>query len=304
MPSILVAGLINIETTLAVEQFPVVYEPVRYPFFGVNTSVSGVGYNIVKALNTLGNEVRFLSLIGDDSAGQLVRQDLASLQIDDQQILSQLEHTPQSVILYDSSGNRAIYTDLKDIQDQSYPQAVFKTTLSQCSLAVLCNINFTRPMLTQARQAGITVATDVHAISSIDDSYNADYMRNADILFQSHERLPCSSEDWVRQLWQVYGTSIAVVGLGSEGALLAVRDHNFIERIPAVFTRPIVNTIGAGDALFSAFIHTYLHTNNPYTAIQKAMIFASYKIGVRGAADGFLTARDLDDWHIRLVEKH
>lgn len=55
---ILVSGLINIETTLRIEGFPIPYFPVRYPFFGINSSVSGVGYNVAAALTTLGDEVR------------------------------------------------------------------------------------------------------------------------------------------------------------------------------------------------------------------------------------------------------
>lgn len=46
MSHVLVAGLINIETTVQVEGFPVEYTPVRYPFFGVKTTVSGVGLNV------------------------------------------------------------------------------------------------------------------------------------------------------------------------------------------------------------------------------------------------------------------
>jgi ribokinase len=82
--------------------------------------------------------------------------------------------------------------------------------------------------------------------------------------------------------------------MGAEGSLLAVKDDNFIERIPAVYTRPIVNTIGAGDALFSAFVHTYSAMNDPYESIRKATVFASYKIGATGAADGFLSTDALD----------
>lgn len=48
--TILVARLINIETTLQVEAFSIDYSPVIYPFFGANGSVSGVGYNIAKVL--------------------------------------------------------------------------------------------------------------------------------------------------------------------------------------------------------------------------------------------------------------
>ncbi len=43
MMIIMIVGLINIEVALKVDGFPIVYSPVRYPFFGVNSSVSGVG---------------------------------------------------------------------------------------------------------------------------------------------------------------------------------------------------------------------------------------------------------------------
>jgi hypothetical protein len=38
MNSILVPGLINIETTLQVDGFPIDYSPVRYPFMGVSST--------------------------------------------------------------------------------------------------------------------------------------------------------------------------------------------------------------------------------------------------------------------------
>jgi len=62
----------------------------------------------------------------------------------------------------------------------------------------------------------------------------------------------------------------------------------------AVDARPIVNTIGAGDALFSAFIHCYAKGENPHQALKKAIAFASWKIGEKGAADGFLTEAALE----------
>ena len=60
-------------------------------------------------------------------------------------------------------------------------------------------------------------------------------------------------------------------------------------------TRPIVNTIGAGDALFSAFVHVYQQLGDPYQAIRRAIVFASYKIGTAGAAEGFVTTTELED---------
>ena len=288
MCRILVSGLINIETTLQIKGFPIDYEPVRFPFFGIQSSVSGVGYNVAKALTVLGNDVRFLSLIGGDVAGSLVLESLAVDGISTERVITALHQTPQSVILYDRTGRRVINTDLKDIQDVPYPVDRFEQAIAGCELAVLCNINFSRPFLAHAHAQGIPVATDVHTITDLDDSYNRDFMAAASILFMSDEGLPCVAEDWVRRLWNRYGTEVTVVGLGAEGALLGVRRDGFLERLPAVQTRTIVSTIGAGDALFSAFVHGYVATGDPYAALQRAVVFASYKIGETSAAQGFL----------------
>ncbi len=294
MSRILVSGLINIETTLRIEGFPLSYNPVNYPFFGVNSTVSGVGYNLAKAMTILGNQVNFLSLIGQDIAAKQAKEALATNHIADRYVLNTIQQTAQSVILYEGSGRRQIHTDLKDIQKQSYPEAIFEEAMAESDLLALCNINFSRPFLSKGRQAGKLIATDVHALSNLHDDYNRDYMQAANILFMSNELLPAEPEAWARQVLDRYGNDILVIGLGAQGALLCVRRDNFMERIPAVQTRPVVNTIGAGDALFSAFIHSYLATHDPYLAIKKATVFASYKIGATSAADGFLDAEGLE----------
>ncbi len=298
--TILVSGLINIETTLKVDSFPIEYRPVRYPFFGIRSTVSGVGYNVAKALTTLGEEVRFLSMIGKDSGRTLTREALQADNIPRDYVLETLDSTPQSVILYDDSGRRAINTDLKDVQKRPYPLVIFEKALEGVSLAALCNINFSRPMLAKAKTAGIPIATDVHTISDPDDEYNRDFMAAADILFMSDESLPCAPEDWAHKIQNRYGNEIIVIGLGAEGALLSVRSDNFMERVPAMKLRRVVNTIGAGDALFSAFVHTYSHTHDPYTSIKKATIFASHKIGETGAAEGFLGAGQLAQLYMEI----
>ena len=96
---------------------------------------------------------------------------------------------------------------------------------------------------------------------------------------------------------------MVVIGLGERGALLAVRRDRAIQRFPAVYTRPVVNSIGAGDALFSAFLHGYIQSGDPYLSLRRAIIFASYKIGVASAAEGFLDERGLDEWAARLDVK-
>ena len=296
MSRFFVAGLINMETTLAIDGFPLPYFPVRYPFFGIQTTVSGVGYNLAKALTTLGNPVDFASLIGRDDNGQLVRKALAADAIPDGLVLESLAETAQSAILYDPQGKRQIHTDLKDIQEHAYPLEQAAEAIRAADLAVICNINFPRPLLAAAKAAGKRIATDVHALGSLDDDYNQDYLRAADILFLSDEALPDSPEQVMRRILKQFDPQIVVIGLGAQGALMGVRRDGFIGRFPAVITREIVNTIGAGDALFSAFLDRFQRTHDPYAALRQAMVFASYKIGEKGAAQGFLTSEALDDW--------
>lgn len=293
MAKILVSGLINIEITLQVDGFPIPYFPVRYPFFGIESTVSGVGYNVAKALTTLGDDVVFLSVTGRDLAGMTALETIRGQHIPLEYVSVQLEKTPHSVILYDREGRRQINVDLKDIQESQYPFDRFSQAVEKCNLAVLCNINFSRSFLAAAHSMNIPIATDVHAVSSLDDSYNRDFMSHATILFMSNEALPAEPFDWARKVMAAFGVEILVIGMGSQGVLMAVRRDNFLELIPAVRTRPIVNTIGAGDALFSSFIHFYSKTGNPYDAITRAVVFASWKIGEKGAAEGFLDEESL-----------
>jgi ribokinase len=296
MGRIFVAGLVNVETTVAIDGFPLDYFPVRYPFNGLHTAVSGVGWNIARALTNLGNSVDFASLIGADDNGYLARQALAKAGIHDGLVLSELEDTAQSVILYDPDGQRQIHVDLKDIQSQSFPVHLAEPALRHCDLAVICNVNFSRPLLRVALEAGKPIATDVHALGDLDDDYNRDFMSSATILFLSDDSLPDSPEAVVKELLACYRAEIVVIGLGSQGALLAVRGDDFIGRFSAVYTRPVINTIGAGDALFSAFLDRYFRSGDPYAALEAALVFASYKIGEKGAAEGFLTSDALDGW--------
>jgi len=297
MPDILVSGLINIETALRIGEFPLEYNPVNYPFYGIQSSVAGVGYNIARALTALGDRPVLLSLIGrDDFAAGLVHETLQKNGIHPHGVLGLADQTAQSVILYDSQGKRQIHVDLKNIQELTFPADKYDKALEGCDIAALCNINFSRGMLAPARNSGKLVATDIHAIDTLDDPYNQDFMEFADVLFMSHENLPLPPEEWARAVFGRYKNRIIVIGLGAEGCLLAVREDGFLERIPAVTTRPVVNSIGAGDALFSAFLHHFAVSRDPYLAIRSAVVFASYKIGAVSAADGFLNEADLTQW--------
>lgn len=291
MARVLISGLINIETTLRVDRFPLPYYPVTYPFGGVASSVSGVGLNIARALRVLGHEVRLVSMIGADAPGRWVRDQLARWNIADDYVIDTLPATPQSVILYDAEGRRQIHVDLKTIQDVAYPDPSRKDLWDGVDLAVLCNINYSRGLIPPTRARGIPWASDVHALEQVEDAYNREFT-GADILFMSHERLPESPEAFGSALRRERNPEVLVIGCGAEGAWLFPRGGT-PTHVPAVRTRPIINTIGAGDALFSGFLHGWLDGLDHETALRQAIGFASWKIGCASASHGFLDAETL-----------
>ena len=183
--------------------------------------------------------------------------------------------TSQSVILYDGEGRREIHTDLKDIQDRTYPLDTFHSALEASDVALICNINFARPFLQQAVAAGKLIATDVHTISSFDDAYNRDYMAAAIVLFMSDERLPAPPEDFARQVIERYNTEVVVIGMGSRGAVLAVWDIGTAQRYPNRAHPQGGQHHWRRGCLVLRILPQLFYHHDPQVAIRKAMVFSS-----------------------------
>lgn len=291
---ILVSGLLNIETTVAVRGFPVNYYPIDYPFFGVNSNVAGVGCNVAKALTSLGDDVKLFSFTGNDFEADRIFNELESNGIAAQNIHRTLKNTPASVILFDPEGKRQVYCDLKDIQEQMLDPDDMTDAIAGVEAAALCNINFNRKLIRKAREMNKLTATDVHVLSNIEDDYNRDFMENADILFLSDEGLPCDAEEFIQRLHERYHSRIIVVGMGAKGALLFDSDANLMKLIPAYTAGKVVNTVGAGDALFSSFLHYYVKGLSAEDSLRRAVVFAGVKIGFNGAGLGFCDERRIE----------
>ena len=289
----MISGLVNMETTLRVRQFPLDYYPIDYPFFGVSSAPAGVALNITRALRCLGDEVMLTSMTGEDFPAEFIRRELAGCGVDTSHVRPVLRETPASVVLYDPSGRRQVHSDLKDIQEASCP--FDPQAIAAADLVVACNINFNRPLLSLAKAAGKTIATDVHVLRDVHDGYNRDFMQAADILFLSDEG---AGEGWENLIWalaQAYPCRIIVMGRGGQGAAMYLREENRIHLMPAARVGDVVNTVGAGDSLFSAFLHYYAQGLAPIECLLRAQIFASAKIRVSGAGRGFVPPEEVEE---------
>jgi acarbose 7IV-phosphotransferase len=293
---IVVAGVTNVELTVPVDRFPVPYTSVRYVRQEIGIRVAGVGFGTAAALTALGADVRLATFVGEDHFGSLVQTVLHDRRLWTAGVIA-APTTPVSVVLHDSEGRRMINTDLKDLPDADYPNSRFAQLLADAELAVVTNIGFARPLLALAAGLGVPIAADVQAVDSLDDAYNADWMRAAAVLFCSHERLPCSPDDWITGVWDRYGCGLVVVGCGPGGAVLGVRGDREIRRVPAIAPRGVTNTVGAGDALAAAFLHVLTRSGDPHLAIEQAVLFAGHRVGAASGEDGWLSGDELAALH-------
>ncbi len=293
MSKIVVCGLVNMETTAPIENFPIEYRPIDYKFLSVKSAPAGVGLNVSLALNTLGDDVILCSLCGDDAAAKIIESKLTDNGISADNLLCTNKATAQSVVLYDNTGRRYIICDLADNQENSYDKELFRKAVKEADIACMCNINFAADLLSVAKEEGALIATDVHCLSDVYDEYNSRFMRAADILFLSNENIKDREREFVSELIDEYSLKVVVVGLGDRGALLYTAESGEFTEVPAVYTRPVVNTVGAGDSLYSSFIHFYAKTCDALYSLRKAVYFASYKIGAKTASEGFLSESEL-----------
>ena len=281
---VLVVGNIGLETSLKLGAFPLPdvssYQPGR-----LELNVSGVGYNVARALQVLGTPVRFASVVGPDTVGSFVRAELQQRDVDTS-YLHTAERTGRSLVVSDASGARHVHTDLGGVAGAVYPPERFDEALAGCALAVLTNIEYARLLLSRAQAAGVPISTDLHAIRGLDNPYDQDFLGAATLLFFSGEHLRDAHET-VTDLRGRFDPEVVVVGLGSAGALLSERGREPVQ-VPAFPALEIDSTVGAGDALHAAFCHFWLRGERPEDALRLACAFAAKKIAAGTGAQGFV----------------
>ena len=288
---IVVAGVTSLYMSVGVEEFPLDYTPSGVPAW-MRAGVTGSAGHIAQVLSRLGDEVRLCTLVGTDPAGLAIRADLHARGLSGQGVID-AGASSLGVVLVSADGRRMGFPYLAAVNAVGYPAETFCQQASGADLAVLTNARFVRPLIRQARQLDLPIAVDAHLISDIDDSYNKAWLEVADIVFCSHESLPCPPAGWVAQVFARYpGCGIVGIGNGPDGCLLGLRDGTLV-RAAAIAPRGVVNTAGAGDALFASFLHGWLATGNPVEALEVAVLHAGWKIGDTFPGASSLTSVEL-----------
>lgn len=300
MAKFLVAGITQIETIVKVKSIPIDYKPLTIVPNSVFTSIGGTAYNVSLALTSLGDNVRFVSMIGKDSDYSILNPHDSDILLPTKYIKRNLQDTPTSVILYDDKWNQQIFEDIKDAREAEFDMTGTDDLIDDADMVVLSNANFCRPFCYKAKEKNKKIAVNIHSFSWDKVKYNTDFYKAANIIYMSGSNIGKDPYDFVTEIADGYDIDIVLLGQGKDGAILYDRKKNIKVHYNSVSTLDIVNTAGAGNALLSCFLHYYMETGDSVLSIRNALLFASYKIGFMGTSSGFMTTSQLKEWHDKI----
>jgi sugar/nucleoside kinase (ribokinase family) len=288
---IAVVGVSSLYLTMPVDRFPIPYEPKRKPPW-MHVGVGGVGAHVARILRSLGDEVDLCTVVGEDAAGAAIRRELRRHGLDGPGVVTG-PGSSLGVVLVDAAGRRAGRPYLSPVDAVAYPAETFAATLASTDLAVITNTTFARTLLPHAASHNVPVAVDVHLIGDLEDPHDRPWLEAADVLFCSHESLPCPPERWIARVFSRYpGCEIVAVGCGADGCVLGTRE-GWLLHAEAAAPRGVVNTAGAGDSLFASFLHAWLAEGNAADALAQAVVYAGWKIGDPSPVESQLDAAEL-----------
>ena len=296
MSKFLVAGVTQIETIVRVDKIPVSYSPITSANDSIFTAMGGDAYNESLALKWLGDDVSFMSIVGRNQDMGMVNPPDRKITLSTEYIIPQMKETPTEVVLYDKDRKQQIFEDIKDLRENVYDMSMVAPIAEACDMMVLANANFCRPFAKEAAARNKPIAVNIRKYVREKEKYNTDFLEPAKILYFSDDTLGEDPYDFIDRISETYGTEIIILGQGSEGLMLFDRTHNLRVHYKTVKTNEVVNTIGAGNALFACFLHYYMETGDSVNAIKNALLFASYKIGYMGTSNGFMTTDQLEQW--------
>lgn len=296
MSKFLVAGVTQIETIVRVDKIPVSYAPLTSVQDSIYTAMGGDAYNESLALKWLGDDVTFMSIVGRNQDFGLINPPDRRITLSTDYIIPQMQETPTEVVLYDKQRKQQIFEDIKDLRENAYDMNVVTPIAGACDMMVLANANFCRPFAKTAAELGKPIAVNIRSYNPEKEKYNTDFLEPAKVLYFSDDTLTEDPYDFIDRMASTYGTEVIILGQGSEGLILFDKTKDIKAHYKTVKTNEVVNTIGAGNALFACFLHFYMETGDSVNAIKNALLFASYKIGYMGTSNGFMTVDQLEQW--------
>ncbi len=248
----------------------------------------GAPANVMTAGAKLGRKTAVISKVGSDGFGELIKSSLRESGVNTDYIISTSEFpTTLAMVSLDASGNRSFSfyrTGTADVMlswDEVDEDVISNTRIFHFGSVTMTAEpvrSATFRSAEKAREAGAVISFDPNLREPLWDSMESareNILRGlsvSHIVKLSFEELEFltdrgEAEERARKLYEQYGLKLLVVTLGADGAFGICPDGIVYSR---AYDTPCVDTTGAGDSFWGAFLTGFLELEKSPAQVTKA----------------------------------
>lgn len=299
MKKVLVIGSLNMDMTVKVEELPKLGETI----FGNDfyESCGGKGANQAVAVSKLGMKTEMIGMVGKDSQGEKLIQNLNKYGIISDNVIKSDELTGRAIITVDKKGDNNIIV---------IPGSNFKITkehiqakqdvIASSDVVILQNeipsetVEFS---LLKAKELGkITIFNPAPARKLSGEVFkNTDYLILNETEMEEIFEIKFNDEEYTEKISikkKEYGIKNIILTLGDKGSILFSEDNN-IKKYD-VYKVKAVDTTAAGDSFIGAFTMKICEIGNPDEAIKYATAVSAIVVTRQGAQDSIPTREEIE----------
>ena len=299
MKKALVIGSLNMDMTVKVEELPKLGETI----FGNDfyESCGGKGANQAVAVSKLGMKTEMIGMVGKDSQGEKLIQNLNKYGIISDNVIKSDELTGRAIITVDRKGDNNIIV---------IPGSNFKITkehiqakqdvIASSDVVILQNeipsetVEFS---LLKAKELGkITIFNPAPARKLSGEVFkNTDYLILNETEMEEIFEIKFNDEEYTEKISikkKEYGIKNIILTLGDKGSILFSEDNN-IKKYD-VYKVKAVDTTAAGDSFIGAFTMKICELGNPDEAIKYATAVSAIVVTRQGAQDSIPTREEIE----------
>ncbi len=295
----IVLGSINMDLVTIVDKKPKDGETIIGK--GFFSSFGGKGANQAISIAKLGNQVKFLGKVGNDSFGKDLLKNLEINKIDISKI-EKIEGTSGlATITLDKNGENSIVVipGANGFVDKKYIERVKDEIIS--SDLLLCQLEI--PLETVKYAFEIAKKHNVTTLLNPAPCYGKidDILSLTDILIANETEIELlmgidleninDLREKSKKLFDL-GIKDLIVTLGKKGAIYTNGEKTF--KIEA-YKVEVVDTTAAGDSFIGGFIHNL--KDGVEAGIKTGMITGAIAVGRRGASDSFATIEEVEKFN-------
>lgn len=299
MKKALVIGSLNMDMTVKVEELPKLGETI----FGNDfyESCGGKGANQAVAVSKLGMKTEMIGMVGKDSQGEKLIQNLNKYGIISDNVIKSDELTGRAIITVDKKGDNNIIV---------IPGSNFKITkehiqakqdvIASSDVVILQNEIHSETVefsLLKAKELGkITIFNPAPARKLSGEVFkNTDYLILNETEMEEIFEIKFNDEEYTEKISikkKEYGIKNIILTLGDKGSILFSEDNN-IKKYD-VYKVKAVDTTAAGDSFIGAFTMKICEIGNPDEAIKYATAVSAIVVTRQGAQDSIPTREEIE----------